>query len=319
MEWERRAIHPIQMKWILRPSFSIRIKNVFALFTPDNRNNYSDYELSLMRLQPPKPGTLKNYYALHSKSKFKKYQEPKKKQFGQKTKPQMTTVEPRVIDGYYQRSDSTMVFADETNNVYISARPGDGPRSPRARNGKLRPEELNTGEFLPDTDFFVIDAKDFDHAPTATKAAVGGGSGSATGKKAGTKTGAKGTPSRNQRADKGEFIVRVGDANGEMIDAVDEHGNLLLRRYYDDDDGGGDDDEDGHNGDVEDVADVHVGGNVDDDMGNVMLNRHVGDGKRGSNTNNNNNNNGDDERMEFQMHGFNGPDSYKFGYDTGKG
>lgn len=26
-----------------------------------------------------------------------------------------------------------------------------------------------------------------------------------------------------------------------------------------------------------------------------------------------------DERFEFQMHGFNGPNSYKFGYDTGKG
>lgn len=26
-----------------------------------------------------------------------------------------------------------------------------------------------------------------------------------------------------------------------------------------------------------------------------------------------------DERVEFQMHGFNGPNSYKFGYDTGKG
>lgn len=25
------------------------------------------------------------------------------------------------------------------------------------------------------------------------------------------------------------------------------------------------------------------------------------------------------ERVEFQMHGFNGPNSYKFGYDTGKG
>lgn len=26
-----------------------------------------------------------------------------------------------------------------------------------------------------------------------------------------------------------------------------------------------------------------------------------------------------DERVEYQMHGFNGPNSYKFGYDTGKG
>lgn len=26
-----------------------------------------------------------------------------------------------------------------------------------------------------------------------------------------------------------------------------------------------------------------------------------------------------DERVNFQMHGFNGPNSYKFGYDTGKG
>ncbi len=26
-----------------------------------------------------------------------------------------------------------------------------------------------------------------------------------------------------------------------------------------------------------------------------------------------------DERVEYQMHGFNGPQSYKFGYDTGKG
>lgn len=25
------------------------------------------------------------------------------------------------------------------------------------------------------------------------------------------------------------------------------------------------------------------------------------------------------ERLEYQMHGFNGPDSYKFGFDTGKG
>lgn len=27
----------------------------------------------------------------------------------------------------------------------------------------------------------------------------------------------------------------------------------------------------------------------------------------------------DDERVEFQMHGYNGPNSYKFGFDTGKG
>lgn len=26
-----------------------------------------------------------------------------------------------------------------------------------------------------------------------------------------------------------------------------------------------------------------------------------------------------DERVEFQMHGMKGPESYKFGYDTGKG
>lgn len=31
------------------------------------------------------------------------------------------------------------------------------------------------------------------------------------------------------------------------------------------------------------------------------------------------NGNDDNERVEFQMHGFNGPNSYKFGYDTGKG
>ena len=29
--------------------------------------------------------------------------------------------------------------------------------------------------------------------------------------------------------------------------------------------------------------------------------------------------NADDDRVAFQMHGFNGPNSYKFGYDTGKG
>lgn len=29
--------------------------------------------------------------------------------------------------------------------------------------------------------------------------------------------------------------------------------------------------------------------------------------------------NDDNERVEFQMHGFNGPNSYKFGFDTGKG
>lgn len=31
------------------------------------------------------------------------------------------------------------------------------------------------------------------------------------------------------------------------------------------------------------------------------------------------NGNGDNQRVEFQMHGFNGPDSYRFGFDTGKG
>lgn len=31
------------------------------------------------------------------------------------------------------------------------------------------------------------------------------------------------------------------------------------------------------------------------------------------------NGNADNQRVEFQMHGFNGPDSYRFGFDTGKG
>lgn len=179
-----------------------------------------------MRLQPPKIEVTKNYYAMTTKNKFKKYQEPKKKPFGVKMKQAFTTVQPRIMDGFYERSDKTLVIADETNNVYISARPVDGPISRSAKNGKLRQEDLNTGEYLPDTDFFIINAKDLNEAKTFEPPRTAGGRGPA-----------------QQRRD---------------VEEVD-HG-----------DGGGGYNESG-------------------------------------------------ERMEFQMHGFNGPDSYKFGFDTGKG
>lgn len=117
----------------------------------------SDIELSLMTFQPPKEEYVKNYYALDAKTKSKKYQEPKKKHFQSKFKEELTTIEPRILDGYFKRSDNTEVIADESNNVYISARPVET----RPFAARLTKEDLNTGEYLPDSDFFVIDAKDF--------------------------------------------------------------------------------------------------------------------------------------------------------------
>lgn len=142
----------------------------------ERRTNYTDQELALMQMQPPKRDVMKNYYALPppqkpaligKSSQNKKYRDlSNKKPFGAKMKAQpkkstLSTVAPRIMDGFYERSDKTMVFADESNNVFIAARPipGAGLVS-RARSGELRKEDLNTGEYLPETDFFVIDAKD---------------------------------------------------------------------------------------------------------------------------------------------------------------
>lgn len=197
----------------------------FLFSTHSARRNLTDVELSLMKLQPPKMEAAKNYYAMNSKSKFKKYQEPQKKPFGVKMKQAHTTVEPRIMDGFYERSDKTMVIADESNNVYISARPVDGPAA-RMQTAKLRQEDLNTGEYLPDTDFFIINAKDLHEASTFEPPRIG--------------------------------------LSSEQIRAQQRR-------------------------DVEEVSQSDGGYNESG------------------------------ERMEFQMHGFNGPDSYKFGFDTGKG
>lgn len=211
----------------------------------------------MMRMQPPRADTMKNYYSLNPKSngKLKKYQEPAKKQFGAKVKPYkkaLTTVEPRVMDGFYERSDQTIVFADEKDDVYISARPVRGPRS-RSRNGDLRQEDLNTGEYLPDTDFFVIDAKDF-----------------------------------------GNSKKKPADLRVPRTDATDAE--VIGQRRHD------------HLGRLN----ARIAGNWDGTNHYTNAN-HVHNNKRNAAQTNNG------ERMEFQMHGFNGPDSYKFGYDTGKG
>lgn len=215
----------------------------------------------MMRLQPPKADIMKNYYLFNLKSsgKLKKYQEPPKKPtFGAKVRPHTrtpTTVAPRILDGFYERSDKTMVFADESNNVYIAARQAPGPVS-RSRSSKVRPEDLNTGEYLPDTDFFVIDAKDFGQ---------------------------------------GRKLPRTDATDAEEIG--------LQRRH------------DHHPGRLIDAM-AMARNDIGDDLRSTNHNTHANH----IHTHNRNaapRDNG--ERMEFQMHGFNGPDSYKFGYDTGKG
>lgn len=247
----------------------------------------------MMRMQPPKVDGVKNYYTLEAKTaaagagKHKKYQQPSKKPFGSKMrqhKKAFTTVAPRIMDGFYERSDDTMVFADESQNVYISARAAPVARG---RNKDLRKEDLNTGEYLPETDFFVIDAKDLN-----------------VGKKP---PGAERLP---QRPD----ATEADDINGQRrYDHT--HGRQLLhtqilheRNYM-------------SGGDVDDENDVD---DVDEDGGyTTQRNTYYNHNTNAKHVTHNNNHGGDDThsggRMEYQMHGFNGPDSYRFGFDTGNG